>query len=71
MHLLLDIGNARIKWAYADAGELLDEGAFVHRGLLEPTQTPLVPAELGQQASTLLLSVLSLQTNTRTSATPD
>lgn len=33
MHLLLDIGNARIKWAYADAGELLNEGEFVHRGL--------------------------------------
>jgi type III pantothenate kinase len=51
MKLLLDIGNTRIKWAYAgqdDAAQLQDAGDFLHRDVADPgrfvEQLPYAPA---------------------------
>ena len=47
MKLLIDIGNTRLKWAFADRGEVLEATAVVHEG--EPArvlaQLPAQPVE--------------------------
>jgi len=44
MKLLIDIGNTRLKWAYAENGQLLLPGSLVHRGAAEKQITRFIAA---------------------------